>query len=94
MPRRALEKGRIFKVLLYGSYARSDWGHDPVGRYFSGFDLLVVAAHEDLATASSGSTRPTETMPGEGEIREVGERVQFDVTVRGREPEVTAIRPE
>ena len=94
MPRRALEKGRILKVLLYGSYARSDWGHDLDGCYCSGFVLLVVADHEDLPMARSGYTRPTETMPGEGEIREVGEGIQFDGTVRGREPEVTALRPE
>jgi predicted nucleotidyltransferase/HEPN domain-containing protein len=43
-----LRDGRILKVILYGSYARGDWVHDPVGRYFSDFDLLVVVDHEDL----------------------------------------------
>ncbi|MNR96976.1 HEPN domain protein [compost metagenome] len=44
-----LKNGRILKVILFGSYARGDWVHDPVGRYFSDFDLLVVVDHEDLA---------------------------------------------
>ncbi|MNS01478.1 HEPN domain protein [compost metagenome] len=43
-----LKNGRILKVILFGSYARGDWVHDPVGRYFSDFDLLVVVDHEDL----------------------------------------------
>jgi predicted nucleotidyltransferase len=43
-----LRDGRILKIILYGSYARGDWVHDPVGRYFSDFDLLVVVDHEDL----------------------------------------------
>jgi len=40
--------GRILKIILFGSYARGDWVDDPVGRYFSDYDLLVVVNHEDL----------------------------------------------
>ncbi|MCX7587276.1 HEPN domain-containing protein [Phenylobacterium sp. 58.2.17] len=47
MPR--FKNGRILKVILFGSYARGDWVEDPVGRYFSDYDLLVVVSHEDLA---------------------------------------------
>lgn len=43
-----LKNGRILKIILFGSYARGDWVHDPVGRYFSDFDILVVVGHEDL----------------------------------------------
>lgn len=43
-----LHDGQILKIILFGSYARGDWVHDPVGRYFSDFDLLVVVDHEDL----------------------------------------------
>ncbi len=46
-----LKDGRILKIILYGSYARGDWVHDPVGRYFSDFDLLVIVDHEDLTDA-------------------------------------------
>lgn len=40
--------GKILKIILFGSYARGDWVDDPVGRYFSDFDLMVVVSHEDL----------------------------------------------
>lgn len=40
--------GRILDVILFGSYARGDWVSDPVGGYFSDYDLLVVVDHEDL----------------------------------------------
>lgn len=43
-----LRDGKILKIVLFGSYARGDWVHDPVGRYFSDFDLLVVVDHKDL----------------------------------------------
>ncbi|WP_295191126.1 HEPN domain-containing protein [uncultured Brevundimonas sp.] len=43
-----VKDGRILKVILYGSYARGDWVEDPVGRYFSDFDLLVVVSDEKL----------------------------------------------
>lgn len=42
-------EGKIRKIILFGSYARGDWVEDPVGRYFSDYDLLVVVSHEDLA---------------------------------------------
>ncbi|UTP38171.1 HEPN domain-containing protein [Phenylobacterium sp. LH3H17] len=40
--------GQILKIILYGSHARGDWVADPVGGYFSDYDLLVVVDHEDL----------------------------------------------
>jgi predicted nucleotidyltransferase/HEPN domain-containing protein len=43
-----LKNGRILKVILFGSFARGDWVADPVGGYFSDYDLLVVVDHEDL----------------------------------------------
>jgi predicted nucleotidyltransferase/HEPN domain-containing protein len=41
--------GRILKIILFGSYARGDWVADPVGGYFSDYDLLVVVNHDELA---------------------------------------------
>jgi predicted nucleotidyltransferase/HEPN domain-containing protein len=41
--------GRILKVILFGSYARGDSVEDPVGGYFSDYDLLVVVNHDELA---------------------------------------------
>ena len=40
--------GKLLKIILFGSYARGDWVEDPVGRYFSDFDLLIVVDHDDL----------------------------------------------
>jgi predicted nucleotidyltransferase/HEPN domain-containing protein len=40
--------GKLLKIILFGSYARGDWVEDPVGRYYSDFDILVVVDHEDL----------------------------------------------
>lgn len=41
-------KGRILKIILYGSYARGDWVDDPVGGYHSDYDILVVVNNERL----------------------------------------------
>jgi predicted nucleotidyltransferase/HEPN domain-containing protein len=43
-----LRGGRLLKIILFGSYARGDWVEDPVGRYFSDYDLLVVVDREEL----------------------------------------------
>ena len=43
-----LRGGRLLKIILFGSYARGDWVEDPVGRYFSDYDLLVVVDREVL----------------------------------------------
>ena len=64
-----LKNGKILKVILYGSYARGDWVHDPVGRYFSDFDLLVIVDHEDLTDGEFWFDANNRTMPGEGDIR-------------------------
>lgn len=40
--------GKLLKIILFGSYARGDWVDDPIGRYHSDYDLLVVVDHEDL----------------------------------------------
>jgi predicted nucleotidyltransferase/HEPN domain-containing protein len=46
MPR--LRSAKLLKIILFGSYARGDWVEDPVGRYFSDFDLLVVVNSDEL----------------------------------------------
>lgn len=40
--------GKLLRIVLFGSYARGDWVEDPVGRYFSDYDLRVVVNHDDL----------------------------------------------
>jgi predicted nucleotidyltransferase/HEPN domain-containing protein len=44
-----LRGGQLLKIILFGSYTREgEWVEDPVGRYFSDYDILVVVDHEDL----------------------------------------------
>lgn len=42
------KQGRIFKIALYGSYARGDWVDDPVGGYKSDYDILIVVNDDRL----------------------------------------------
>lgn len=43
------KRGRILKLVLYGSYARGDWVEDHVGGYISDYDILIVVNDERLA---------------------------------------------
>lgn len=42
------KKGRIHKIILYGSYARGDWVYEPqtTKAYKSDYDLLIVVNHK------------------------------------------------
>ena len=40
--------GKIYKLILFGSYARDDWVDEPENGYQSDFDLLIVVSHRDL----------------------------------------------
>ncbi|WP_170163702.1 nucleotidyltransferase and HEPN domain-containing protein [Eilatimonas milleporae] len=42
------KRGRILKIILFGSYARGNWVDDPEGRYFSDYDLLVIVNNDEL----------------------------------------------
>src|SRR5581483_2270545 len=44
------KKGRILKIILYGSYARGDWVDEPhtAKGYQSDFDLLIIVNDERL----------------------------------------------
>ena len=50
------KQGRIFKIMLYGSYARGDWVSDPIGGYQSDYDILIVVNDERLADFEFWST--------------------------------------
>jgi uncharacterized protein len=43
----------IDKVILFGSFARGDWVEDPIGGYFSDFDILVVVDKPAVANNAS-----------------------------------------
>lgn len=40
--------GKVYRVILFGSYARDDWVDEPENGYQSDFDLLIVVSHKDL----------------------------------------------
>lgn len=40
--------GKIYKIILFGSYARDDWVDEPENGYQSDLDLLIVVSHKDL----------------------------------------------
>ena len=40
--------GKIYKIILFGSYARDDWVDEPENGYQSDFDLLIIVSHRDL----------------------------------------------
>lgn len=40
--------GKIYKIILFGSYARNDWVDEPDNGYQSDFDLLIVVSHDKL----------------------------------------------
>jgi predicted nucleotidyltransferase/HEPN domain-containing protein len=42
--------GMVQKIILFGSYARSDWVDEPENGYLSDFDLLIVVNHEKLTS--------------------------------------------
>ena len=57
--------GKLLKIILFGSYARGDWVEDPVGRYFSDFDILIVVDHEDLTDVPEFWTKTEDRLLGE-----------------------------
>jgi predicted nucleotidyltransferase/HEPN domain-containing protein len=40
--------GKVYKIILFGSFARNDWVDEPENGYQSDYDLLVVVSHRDL----------------------------------------------
>jgi len=64
--------GKVLKIILFGSYARGDWVDDPVGRYFSDYDILVVVDHEDLTDVPEFWLKTEDRLlaeVGEGKVR-------------------------
>ncbi len=57
-----IRNGRILKIILFGSYARGRQVIDPVGRYFSDYDILVIVDHDDLTNAAEYWTQAEDRM--------------------------------
>lgn len=74
------KQGRILKVILYGSHARGDWVDDPVGGYFSDYDLLVVVSDERLTDVLEYWAKADDHLTREVTIaRTIGAPVNFIV---------------
>lgn len=43
------KRGRILKLILFGSYARDDWVEDRKTGYLSDYDLLVIVNYDNFA---------------------------------------------
>jgi len=43
------KRGRILKLILFGSYARGDWVEDRNSGYLSDYDLLVIVNYSHFA---------------------------------------------
>ena len=74
------KQGRILKVILYGSYARGDWVEDPIGGYFSDYDILVVVSDERLTDTLEYWAKADEHLTREVTIaKRIGAPVNFIV---------------
>ena len=51
------KRGRILKIILYGSYARGDWVEDRASGYMSDYDVLVIVNQRHLDDDISGDLR-------------------------------------
>ena len=74
-----LRGGRLLKIILFGSYARGDWVEDPVGRYFSDYDLLVVVDREELTDVPEFWARTEERLLEE--LASVGKELRTPVSL-------------
>ena len=55
-------------MILFGSYARGDWVADPIGGYYSDYDILVVVNHDELADTTAYWTGAEDHLLREFEI--------------------------
>jgi uncharacterized protein len=69
-------KGKILKVILFGSFARNDWVDEPHAGYQSDWDILVIVSHEKLITFRSYWPQAEERLLKD---REVGRPVNIIV---------------
>jgi predicted nucleotidyltransferase len=52
------KRGRILKLILFGSYARGDWVEDRKSGYRSDYDVLVVVNYDSFASNMKPGKRP------------------------------------
>ena len=58
-------RGRILKLILFGSYARNDWVEDRKSGYLSDFDILVIVNYENFAEQYEAWEKATDRFASE-----------------------------
>jgi len=47
------KKGRVLKIILFGSHARGDWVEDRASGYYSDYDLLIIVNSADFTDVAT-----------------------------------------
>ncbi|RWM18270.1 MAG: HEPN domain-containing protein [Mesorhizobium sp.] len=83
------KKGRILKIILFGSYARGDWVDEPhtMKGYRSDFDLLVVVNNRKLTDFATYWYKASDRL-----LRDRGVSTQVGLIVHSRREVNTALR--
>lgn len=83
------KKGRILKIILFGSYARGDWVDEPntIKGYRSDFDLLVVVNNRKLTDFATYWYKASDRL-----LRDRGVSTQVGLIVHSRREVNTALR--
>jgi predicted nucleotidyltransferase/HEPN domain-containing protein len=83
------KKGRILKIILFGSYARGDWVDEPhsMKGYRSDFDLLVVVNNRKLTEFATYWYKASDRL-----LRDRGVSTQVGLIVHSRREVNTALR--
>ena len=62
------KNGKIQKIILFGSYSRSDWVDEAATGYASDFDILVIVSHKDLTDVAEYWYVAEDKIQRDGEI--------------------------
>lgn len=83
------KKGRILKIILFGSYARGDWVDEPhtIKGYRSDFDLLIVVNNRKLTDFATYWYKASDRL-----LRDRGVSTQVGLIVHSRREVNTALR--
>jgi predicted nucleotidyltransferase len=83
------KKGRILKIILFGSYARGDWVDEPqtMKGYRSDFDILVVVNNRKLTDFATYWYKASDRL-----LRDRGVSTQVGLIVHSRREVNTALR--
>ncbi|MCT7378249.1 nucleotidyltransferase and HEPN domain-containing protein [Chelativorans salis] len=83
------KKGRILKIILFGSYARGDWVDEPhtMKGYRSDYDLLIVVNNRKLGDFAAYWAKAKDTL-----LRDRGVKTLVSFIVHSRREVNTALR--